>query len=200
MTLEDGELVVGAHRGEGFRISPAVRDRVLNEHTSVLVRDTALDNAFRDRRSITDAKVRTLMAVPLQTGEEIIGLIYVDSPAVICRFTKEDLSLLTVMANIAAIRIEHNRWEVIEADLTFHRALVAATDNARLIRVHRELGAEMRLCLAQLVKGYATPKELSVEHARLLEPIERGRPQAAERAIREHFFTALDWLIEHAVP
>ena len=84
--------------------------------------------------------------------------------------------------------------------ITFHRALVAATDNARLIRVHRELGAEMRLCLAQLVKGYATPKELSVEHARLLEPIERGRPQAAERAIREHFFTALDWLIEHAVP
>src|SRR5205085_10349798 len=115
MTLEEGELVVGAHCGEGFRISPAVRDRVLNEHTSVLVRDTALDNAFRDRQSITDAKVRTLMAVPLQTGEEIIGLIYVDSPAVICRFTKEDLSLLTVMANIAAIRIEHNLWEVIEA-------------------------------------------------------------------------------------
>jgi DNA-binding GntR family transcriptional regulator len=91
------------------------------------------------------------------------------------------------------------RWEVIEADLAFHRALVAATENTRLIRVHRDLGAEIRLCLAQLVKGYASPKELAVQHARLLEPIERGRPQAAERAIRDHFFTALDWLVEHAV-
>jgi hypothetical protein len=30
MTLEDGELVVRANKGEGFRISTAVRDRVLN--------------------------------------------------------------------------------------------------------------------------------------------------------------------------
>jgi DNA-binding GntR family transcriptional regulator len=87
--------------------------------------------------------------------------------------------------------------EVIEADLAFHRALVAATGNSRLTRVHHELGAEIRLCLAQLVRGYATPRELSLEHARLLEPIERGRPQAAERAIREHFSRALEWLIEH---
>src|SRR5436190_11924643 len=50
------------------------------------------------------------------------------------------------------------RVHVIEADLAFHRALVAATENTRLTRVHRELGAEIRLCLAQLVKGYATPK------------------------------------------
>jgi DNA-binding FadR family transcriptional regulator len=89
--------------------------------------------------------------------------------------------------------------QVIEADLAFHRALVAATGNARLTRVHRELGAEIRLLLAQLVKGYASPQDLAADHARLLEPIRRGRPQAAERAIREHFFTALDWLLEHAV-
>jgi DNA-binding GntR family transcriptional regulator len=92
------------------------------------------------------------------------------------------------------------RVEVIEADLGFHRALVAATENSRLTRVHHELGAEIRLCLSQLVTGYATPRELSIEHALLLEPLERGRPQAAERAIREHFSHALDWLVEHRTP
>jgi DNA-binding GntR family transcriptional regulator len=92
------------------------------------------------------------------------------------------------------------RIQVIEADLAFHRALVAATGNTRLVRVHRDLGAEIRLCLAQLVKGYASPRELAVEHARLFEPIERGRVEAAERAIREHFSRALDWLIEHTTP
>jgi hypothetical protein len=40
-----------------------------------------------------------------------------------------------------------------------------------------------KLSIAQLVKGYASPKEIAAEHARLLEPIERGRVQAAERAI-----------------
>jgi DNA-binding GntR family transcriptional regulator len=89
------------------------------------------------------------------------------------------------------------RRAVIETDLGFHRALVAGTGNDRLTRVHRELGSEIRLCLAQLVNGYASPRELAAEHAELLDPIARGRMQAAERAIREHFSRALDWLIEH---
>jgi serine phosphatase RsbU (regulator of sigma subunit) len=54
------------------------------------------------------------MAVPLQTRDEIIGLIYVDSPSLLREFTKDDLSLLTVMANVAAIRIEHTRLAEIE--------------------------------------------------------------------------------------
>jgi DNA-binding GntR family transcriptional regulator len=90
------------------------------------------------------------------------------------------------------------RRDVIETDLGFHRALVAGTGNERLTRAHRELGSEIRLCLAQLVNGYASPRELAAEHAQLLEPIGRGRPHAAERAIRDHFSRALDWLIEHA--
>jgi DNA-binding GntR family transcriptional regulator len=90
------------------------------------------------------------------------------------------------------------RADVVAADLAFHRSLVEATGNERLMRVHKELGAEIQLSLAQLVKGYASPKQLAEEHARLLEPIERGRPQDAERVIREHFETARDWLIQHA--
>jgi sigma-B regulation protein RsbU (phosphoserine phosphatase) len=111
MTLEDnGELEVRATRGEGFRISSAVRDRVIGNKESVLVRDTALDDAFRERRSIVEQNIRTLMAAPLQTREAIIGLIYVDSPSMQREFSKDDLSLLTVMANVAAIRIEQSRF------------------------------------------------------------------------------------------
>ena len=110
MTLEDGELVVRANKGEGFRISTAVRDRVLNSGLSVLVRDTSIDDAFRERRSIVEQNIRTLMAVPLQTQDQIIGIIYVDSPSLLREFTKDDLNLLTVMANVAAIRIQHTRF------------------------------------------------------------------------------------------
>ena len=71
---------------------------------SLLVKDTQMDDAFRERLSIVEQKVRTLMAVPLQTKDQIIGLIYLDSPFFIREFTVDDLNLLTVMANTAAIR------------------------------------------------------------------------------------------------
>ena len=64
--------------------------------------------------SIVEQKVHTMMAVPLQTKERIIGLIYVDSPFMLREFTKDDLSLLTVMANVAAIRIENARLAEVE--------------------------------------------------------------------------------------
>jgi serine phosphatase RsbU (regulator of sigma subunit) len=56
-----------------------------------------------------------MIAVPLQTNDRVIGLIYVDSPHHIREFTRDDLNLLTVMANVAAIRIEHARLNEIEA-------------------------------------------------------------------------------------
>jgi serine phosphatase RsbU (regulator of sigma subunit)/pSer/pThr/pTyr-binding forkhead associated (FHA) protein len=114
LSLEGDTLVPRAHKGDGFRISTGVRDRVLNEKTSVLVRDAQADEAFKSRMSIVEQKVHTMMAAPLQTKDRIIGLIYVDSPFVLRPFTPDDLNLLTVMANVAAIRIENARLAVIE--------------------------------------------------------------------------------------
>jgi len=114
LTLEKGELEMRAHRGDGFQISKTVRDRVLNEKASLLVRDAQLDQALKSHLSIVEQKVRSMMAVPLQTSDRVIGLIYVDSPNMIREFTREDLNLLTVMANVAAIRIEHARLSEIE--------------------------------------------------------------------------------------
>ena len=132
MTMEGAELVAQANKGEGFHISTAVRDRVLNLKDSVLVRDAQLDDAFRARHSIVEQKVRTLMAVPLQTGDRIIGLIYVDSPILLREFTREDLNLLTVMANVAAIRIEHARLaEIEQADRLLQRDLQQAAEIQR---------------------------------------------------------------------
>lgn len=132
MSLEREELVVRAAKGDGFRISTAVRDRVLNEKSSILVRDAQMDDAFRERLSIVEQKVRTLMAVPLQTKDRIIGLIYVDSPFFVREFTADDLNLLTVMANTAAIRIEQARLaEVEQTERMLARDLERAADIQR---------------------------------------------------------------------
>jgi len=129
LTLEGEQLIPQAHKGDGFRISTAVRDRVLKEKCSILVRDAQLDDAFKGRMSIVEQKVHTMMAVPLQTKDRIIGIIYVDSPFVLREFTKSDLELLTVMANVAAIKIEHARLaEVEQAERIMARDLTQAAD------------------------------------------------------------------------
>lgn len=129
LLLEGEELVPRAHKGDNFRISTAVRDRVLKEKSSMLVRDAQLDDAFKGRMSIVEQKVHTMMAVPLQTKDRIIGLIYVDSPSVLREFTKDDLSLLTVMSNIAGIRIENARLtEIEEAERIMKRDLTQAAE------------------------------------------------------------------------
>lgn len=135
MSLEDGELKVRAARGEGFQISRTVKDRVLNEKTSVLVRDAQLDQGLREHMSIVEQKVRSILAVPLQTNDKVIGLLYLDSPDMIREFTRDDLNLLTVMANVAAIRIEHARLnEIEEAERAMAKEMEqAAQIQARLL-------------------------------------------------------------------
>lgn len=114
LTLEADELVVRASRGENFTISTRVRDQVIAERCSLMVRDTRLDDAFGKQQSIVIHQVRSFMAVPLQTTNGVIGLIYVDNGSFLRAFSQEDLDLLTVMANVAAIRIEHARLAIIE--------------------------------------------------------------------------------------
>ncbi|HLK47569.1 MAG TPA: SpoIIE family protein phosphatase [Bryobacteraceae bacterium] len=134
LTLEGETLVPRAHKGDGFRISTAVRDRVVNRKTSILVRDAQLDDAFKSRLSIVEQKVHTMMAVPLQTKDRIIGLIYVDSPSVMREFREGDLNLLTVMANVAASRLENARLaEIEQAERILKRDLAQAADIQRRI-------------------------------------------------------------------
>jgi sigma-B regulation protein RsbU (phosphoserine phosphatase) len=109
MTFENGELQISASKGAGIRISSHVRDLVINSKRSLLVHDALQDQALGARMSIVQDQIRSMLAVPLQTENRVIGLIYLDSPFLIREFTKQDLSLLTVMGNIAAIRIEHAR-------------------------------------------------------------------------------------------
>ncbi len=114
MVLEDDQLVARAMRGADFRISSTVRDRVLKDHSSLLIQSVREDQVLQAQQSIVLQGVQSLMAVPLQTEDRIIGLLYVDSQAVWCRFTPDDLNLLTVMANVAAMGIERERLVAVE--------------------------------------------------------------------------------------
>ena len=134
MIHENEELQVRASKGKGLRISSHVRDLVIREKRSLLVDDAMMDSDLAAHASIVANQIRSIMAVPLQTDERVIGLIYLDSAHFVKAFTKQDLSLLTVMANIAAVRIENARLaEVEQAERLRARELEHAAEIQRTI-------------------------------------------------------------------
>jgi sigma-B regulation protein RsbU (phosphoserine phosphatase) len=125
LTLDEGELQVRASKGDGFIISTLVRDQVLGDKRSLLISDAMRHDALSKQESIVLSRVRSMMAAPLQTRDRVIGLIYVDNGVILRPFSQDDLDLLTVMANIAASRIENARLaeveqseKIMEADLS----------------------------------------------------------------------------------
>ncbi len=90
-------------------ISRSISEQVLKEGKSVLTSDAQQDPRFQERSSIVLSGLRSVMAVPLTVEGRISGMIYVDNPFQTNRFTERDLQLLTLIAGVAAIRIENVR-------------------------------------------------------------------------------------------
>lgn len=95
--------------GEEIKISRSISEKVINEGTSVLTSDALHDPRFQDQHSIMVSQMRSIMAVPLAIGDEVIGMIYVDNPYATNRFTEDDLLVVTTIASVAAIKIVNAR-------------------------------------------------------------------------------------------
>lgn len=94
---------------QNVQISHSITEQVLKQCTSVLTFDAQQDPRFQERQSIVLGGVRSVMAVPLAVENRVSGMVYVDSPYQTNRFTERDLQLLTLIAGVAAIRIENVR-------------------------------------------------------------------------------------------
>jgi sigma-B regulation protein RsbU (phosphoserine phosphatase) len=114
---EDEELTCkiarGAHESalpasSQVQLSRSITNKVLSEGASVLTSDAMHDPRFQAQHSVVLSQIRSVMAVPLASGEEIFGMVYVDNPFD-NRFTEEDLKVLTTIASVASIKIEHER-------------------------------------------------------------------------------------------
>ena len=90
------------------QLSRSITNKVLSEGASVLTSDAMSDPRFQSQHSVVLSQIRSVMAVPLASGEEIFGMIYVDNPFN-NRFQEEDLKVLTTIASVASIKIENER-------------------------------------------------------------------------------------------
>ena len=99
----------GGRPGRPLGLSRAIVRTVLEECTSVMTEDALRDPRFRAQDSIVLQAVRSAMAVPLFDNREVLGLIYVDSQEPGVAFTPQQLEVLTLLANMAAVKISNAR-------------------------------------------------------------------------------------------
>ncbi len=92
---------------EEIEISHTISEQVLRNGVSVLTSDAQQDPRFQEKQSIVFGGSRSIMAVPLAVEKRVSGMIYVDTQLPDHRFTEREIQLLTLIAGVAAIRIEN---------------------------------------------------------------------------------------------
>ncbi len=97
---------------DATEISLSIMNDVIHGGAPIIVSDAQEDAAFRDRQSVRNFRIRSLICVPLRSRDALIGTVYVDSRmdafhAV--QFSEIDMEFLEAFANLAAIAIENAR-------------------------------------------------------------------------------------------
>ena len=94
--------------------------KVISSGKSLMIKDI-LDEDFKGRHFGHEDEVRSVIAVPLQAGEKIIGMLSAQSYQV-AAFSQEDVELLELLAAQAAVAIKN-------AQLLSEMARMASTDS-----------------------------------------------------------------------
>ena len=117
--LEDGELTMKTGRNmdqlslnhEDMTISETIVWQAINGCESILVENAQQDDRFSGQASVISYNLSSVMVSPLQIDGQALGALYVDSTMIKGLFGPDDLDLMTLFGEQAAIAI-HNAMEV----------------------------------------------------------------------------------------
>lgn len=171
-TLRDGLDVVASRfknssgkQGE-LTIRRSIIDQSIKRGLSIRTPDAMLDARFSANESAMFSQVRSVMCVPLEGAQSILGAIYLDSVGRVSGFHEEDLELLSAIGREVGIAYERTRLakEVQKLFLSSIKALTAAIDaKDRYTRGHSERVGEF----SREIAGSLGFKGTDVETVRL---------------------------------
>jgi putative nucleotidyltransferase with HDIG domain len=122
---------------EDHEISQSICAKALASGEPISVADAMNDEEFQFNQSISALNLRMVMCVPMTVQGRVIGLLYVDSQAVVNAFGDKDLDLLSAIAGHASVAIDnaklHTHVQKLADDLkrtfySFVQALGASID------------------------------------------------------------------------
>ncbi len=94
-------------KGNEIVLSNTVVDLAFRGHKSILCLDAMVDERFKGSQSIQIQSIRSCMCVPLESQRRTLGLLYVDSRLAAGSFSREELTLLSGIANQTAVVLEN---------------------------------------------------------------------------------------------
>ncbi len=110
----DAPMPVAARRRDGtvedpqqIRISHTIVDEVLNKKRAILSVDTLSDRHFSVHDSIISQAILSVMCVPLIVGDEVLGMIQVDTSSDPFAFQEADLEILTGVCAETAVALKN---------------------------------------------------------------------------------------------
>lgn len=99
-------------------------------------------------------------------------------------------------ASIEAAARDKSFQKQVEADIAFHAALVAGVGSRRLTRMHELIMGEVHLTMGQFQAHRTThPNTVAQEHAAILQSIEAGEVEDAQRHLTHHLEQAQSRLL-----
>jgi len=90
-----------------IQVSQSIINMAVSKNSSVLTSDAQADTRFKAQESILKFNIHSAMCVPLWNNKDIIGIIYSDRISQLEQFSDDDLKLLTLLSNLAAVKIEN---------------------------------------------------------------------------------------------
>lgn len=103
---------------EPIKLSRTMLSQILQERKSLLTTDILSDEKWDPTKSMVDMGVHAAMGVPLFDNDRVLGAVYMDSRMPGVTFTEEDMRLLTLVANMVAVKINTSRLEAEERKLS----------------------------------------------------------------------------------
>ncbi len=89
------------------RVSRTIVQQVMKQGVAMLLNDVQNQGGYRDVKSLVASEVRSLLCVPLNVMERVIGCIYLGSRKSGIPFTEDHLQLVTALAAIASVALEN---------------------------------------------------------------------------------------------
>ncbi|MEM6283368.1 MAG: GAF domain-containing protein [Chloroflexota bacterium] len=114
---ETGEMEFRVARGidqeqldqSEFIVSRTIVNRVTETAAPVLTDNASADPRFQEQKSIVGFALRSILAVPLTSRDDVIGVVYCDNRILAGVFREHEKNLLTAFADQAGVAIENAR-------------------------------------------------------------------------------------------
>ena len=113
----------------GTRFSKTIVRKCLDSLQAYLSEDASSDAAMGSAQSIAEFRIRSVMCVPLVSGEgKPLGALQLDAQDISKKFKDDDLKMLTIVANLASVAVEKAQ---------FHATLLTREKERREIEIAR---------------------------------------------------------------